>query len=70
LISGEHYNQPVKPRILFFELPEPPQLAHAEMGILLPGVEGCSAIPYRLHRSPIGVPTSALAERIDDLLFR
>jgi len=40
LVEREVSDQPLQPAVLFFEQPEPPQFAHAQMHVLLlPGVE-------------------------------
>jgi hypothetical protein len=39
-VEREVSDQPFQPAVFFFELPEPPQLAHAQMGLrLFPGVD-------------------------------
>jgi hypothetical protein len=40
-IQGEVRHEPFEPAVFFLHLPEPPQLAHAQVRVLLfPGVEG------------------------------
>ena len=60
LIEREIGDEPFQSAIFFFELAEPPQFAHHQMGVLLlPGVERGVTHPELPQRSPTGVPASA-----------
>jgi hypothetical protein len=71
LVKREVRHQPFQPAIFFLHLPEAPQLAHAEVRILLlPGVEG--GVTHSELSAEVADRGAAfsLANGIDDLLFR
>src|SRR5438874_6351149 len=60
LVEREVGDEPFQPVVFFLQLPKAPQLAHAQMRVLLfPGIEGPSLTPSCRQRSPTGVPASA-----------
>jgi len=71
LVKREVSDQPFQPAIFFFHLPETPQLAHAEVRVLLlPGVEGGVTHPELSGEVADRGAAFSLADGIDDLLFR
>ncbi len=71
LVEREVRDEPFEPAIFFFHLPEPPQLAHAEVRVLLlPGVEGRVTHPELPAEVADRGAAFGLADGIDDLLFR
>ena len=60
LIQGEVRHEPFEPAVFFLHLPEPPQLAHTQVRVLLfPGVEGGVTHPELPTQIGTGVPASA-----------
>ena len=60
LIEREIGDEPFQSTVFFFQLPEPPQFAHPQMGVLLlPGVERGVTHPELPAEVADGVPASA-----------
>jgi hypothetical protein len=71
LIEREVSDEPFEPTLFFFHLSEAPQLAHAEVRVLLlPGVEGGVTHPELSAEVADRGAAFRLADGIDDLLFR
>ena len=71
LVEREIGHQPLQSAVFFLQLPEPPQLAHAQVGVfLLPGVEGGITDPELSAEVADGGPAFGLTDGLDDLLLR
>ena len=70
LVEREVRDEPFEPAIFFLHLPEPPQFAHAQMGVFsLPGIEGGVTDPELPAEVANRGPTLGLLDGIGDLLF-
>ena len=71
LVEGEIRHEPFQPAVFILQLPEPTQLAHAQMGVFLfLGVEGGITDPELPAQVADGSAGFGLADRVHDLLFR
>src|SRR2546425_1333060 len=70
LVEREVSDEPFEPAIFFLHLPEAPQLAHAEVRVLLlPGVEGGVTHPELSAEVADRGAAFSLADRVDNLFL-
>ena len=70
-VEREVRHQPFQPTVLFFQLPETPQFAHSEVGVLLfPRIEGGLAHAQLSAQVAHGGAGFGLSDGVDDLLLR
>jgi hypothetical protein len=71
LVEREISDEPFQSTVFFLQLPEAPQLAHAQMGVLLlPGVDRGGTHPELPAEVTDGSAGVGLSDRIHDLLLR